>query len=247
MSNFSKRKLLLVRDVHVLVNEQRSSSHAASLEQTGCWRRDKWSLTQNNMASAQPLLMSHLDLGTFLQYSCLQIRALTCTVEVFRDVGESDTVSNTPFKNREFKCSKHQAPCTEPSYSSGMSAGNGQIFSTSFFSSKIPASTDVSHTEVGRKKWLWIFSVLDTWLCEAEDLAIYLQSEETCSNTGSSATLQTLPWQRLALLDKQCSDSWPHWSCTSARDVQHHPLRKVTSCKLGSHLQCEISACWLCS
>lgn len=104
-------------------------THAASLEPTGCWRRDKWSLSQNNMAWAQPLLMSHFDLGTFLQYSCLQIWALTCTAEAIRDVGESDTASNTPFKNRDFKCSKHQAPHTEPSYSSGTSAGNGHIFS----------------------------------------------------------------------------------------------------------------------
>ena len=115
-----------------------------------------------------------------------------------------------------------------------------------FSSSKIPASTDVSHTEAGGRKWAWIFSVLDSWLCEAEDLLIYLQSEERCSNTGSSATLQTLPWQHLAVLDKQCSDSWLLQSCPSAGDVQHHPLR-VTTCNLGSHLQSKLSACLLCS
>lgn len=97
------------------------------------------------------------------------------------------------------------------------------------------------------KKWVWTFSVLDTWLCKAEDIAIYLQSEERHSNTGSSATLQAPPWQHLAVLDKQCSDSWLHQSCPSAGDVQHHPLRKLTAYKLGSHLQSEISACWLCS
>lgn len=77
-------KLLLGRDVHVLMSKGRLA-HAASLERIGCWRWDKGSLTQNSVASAQPLLMSHFDVGTFLQYSCLQIRVLTCTVGVLRD------------------------------------------------------------------------------------------------------------------------------------------------------------------
>lgn len=112
-----------------------SKGHPAltPLEQPGCWRRDKRSLTQNLMASAQPLLMSHSDLGMFLQHSCLQIWALTCTVEVFRD-------------RRVRHCFQHplqkqgaqmlQAPLTDPSYSSSTSAENGQIFSIGFFSWK---------------------------------------------------------------------------------------------------------------
>lgn len=63
-------------------------------------------LAQSLMASAQPLLMSHPDLGRFLQHSCLQIWELAGMVEVFRDTGESDTASNIPSKNREFKSSR---------------------------------------------------------------------------------------------------------------------------------------------
>jgi len=108
-------------------------AHAASLEQTGCWRWDKCSLTQNNMASAQPLLMSHFDLGTFLQYSCLQIRALTCTVEVYGDIGESDTCFQHSLQEQGVQVLQASASTYRASYSSGTSAEDGQIFPTSFF------------------------------------------------------------------------------------------------------------------
>lgn len=47
-------------------------------------------LAQNLMASAQPLLMSHSDLGTFLQHSCLQIWELAYMVS--SETQESQTL-----------------------------------------------------------------------------------------------------------------------------------------------------------
>lgn len=169
-------------------------THAASLERTGCWRWNKRSLTQNSMASAQPLLMSHFDLGTFLQYSCLQIWALTCMVEVFRDIGESDTASNTP-SGTGSSC----AQASDSMYGASLLEWHKcwkwpNLLYKFFLLKNTRIHSCFPHRSWKKNKLLWIFSDLDTWLCEAEYLAIYLQSEERCSSSGSSATLQTLPW-----------------------------------------------------
>lgn len=124
------------------------------------------------MASTQALLMSHSELGTFLQYICFQIQVLTCMVEAFKGVGDLGTVSNTPLKNREFKYSKHQAPRTEPFSSSAMSA-----------------FTDISHTEVKESvnsQHLRYLGKLRTWpsLCIQFQEAVAQLHSKLCTQGG---------------------------------------------------------------